>query len=234
MGHVEWQEIRNGEPFFVTADITADGWRFEERSTYEVRWFTVPAKAGWIDKAEGLLRKSTGSVASAPSTGSVDFEVGDFADNASVLVTATWRIRSGDVAAGMLMLTVLRNHVVSSPDPKSQRILLPAINDAMLSVISDEPGSGYTSSSTDRRQPERPVHEPVRGAIAVPDGSTRVARFKSHLVDAAVVVTALSWTHGLLVHDVMALPLVADSPVGANILAGSLLATALRFVSRSA
>lgn len=232
MGHVEWQEIRNGELFFVTAEKTTDGWRFEERSSYEVRWFTVPAKAGWIDKAEGLLKRSTGSATWAPSDGPVDFEVGDFADNASVLAMATWRIQSGDVAAGMLMLTVLRNHVVSSPDPKSRRILLPAINDAMRSVIADEPEGGYSSPSTDSRQQERPVKRD-RAAILVPDGSTRVARFKSHLVDAAVVVTALSWTHGLLVHDVMTLPLIADSPVGANILAGSLLATALRFVSRS-
>jgi hypothetical protein len=51
MAQAKWQENRGGEPHFIEADRTAAGWVFSERSTYESRWFTVPPKTDWVERA---------------------------------------------------------------------------------------------------------------------------------------------------------------------------------------
>ena len=124
MGHAEWREIRCGELFFVEADRTNAGWIFVERSTYDVQWYPVKPKDGWIEKAELLAGLST--------------------------------------------------------------------------------------------------------------RDTRVRRLTSHIVDAALLATALCWTYGVLVHDLMSLPGLASTPPVANLLAASILVIAFRFVSRNA
>jgi hypothetical protein len=60
MKHVEWCEVRSDvtgrEVFLVIAELTAKGWQFYERSTWEVRWYPLPASPERVAKAEGIGR----------------------------------------------------------------------------------------------------------------------------------------------------------------------------------
>jgi hypothetical protein len=245
MDHVEWQESRGGELYFVEADKTASGWTFSERSTHEVRWFWVTPKPGWIEKAERLARRATRNTARdddldgepPQAIHAREVGVGTFSDNASIFVTANWRINNGEVREGLAMLEVLRDHIIGSADPKTRMILLPVVERAI-----DLAHAGHVEPS--KSAPE-PGIEAGRGDVRTTDspglpGGAReskrssadnVSRFKSRLVDVVGLVTALSWTHSLLVHEVITLPGLTISPTMANVVAGSVLAILLSLVS---
>jgi hypothetical protein len=246
--HVAWRESRQGEPFFVEAERTADGWIFDEQSSFEPRCYRVAARPGWVDKANDLLASAARYGAEPrqkdldPRDGwraGYDVAVGDFHDNAAVLAVAQWKIATGAVVDAVLMLDVLRRHIAATHESKSERILLPAIDEAVRSARRAEAERRPTEAATplggpveDRPKTDTSAPSPtVRHQNHVSDG--RVRAFKSQIVDAAMIVTALSWTHGLLVHDLATMPGLEISPTGANVLAGSVLALALRFVSRS-
>jgi len=54
--HVSWHEVREDAYCFVIADLTADGWEFWERDSWELRWFRMKATGELIAKAESILR----------------------------------------------------------------------------------------------------------------------------------------------------------------------------------
>jgi hypothetical protein len=244
MRHVEWQEIRSGELFFVEADQTIAGWTFSDRSTYEVRWFLVSPKAGWIEKAERLAKSPARDTHSSDhrdgelpaAMAAPDAEVGNFYDNASVLAVANWKINTGAVREGLTMLNVLRAHLVGIADPKSRKTLLSAVEDAIDLAYRKQGERWHAAEEVQVPQPQ--VHGIASPASASDarklnhSSSDNVSQFKLQLVDVVGIVTALSWTHGILVHEIMTLPGLATSPTWANVLAGSALAVALRFVLR--
>ena len=41
--HVTWNEVREDAYCFIIADLTADGWEFWERDSWEIRWFRMKA-----------------------------------------------------------------------------------------------------------------------------------------------------------------------------------------------
>jgi len=53
---ISWNEVREDANYFVTADLTADGWEFWERDPWEIRWFRVKATGELIAKAESFRR----------------------------------------------------------------------------------------------------------------------------------------------------------------------------------
>lgn len=62
---VSWCENREGELFLLYAEKTPLGWVIYERSTFEVRYFRVPATQRRVAAAEAELRKrQAGEVAS--------------------------------------------------------------------------------------------------------------------------------------------------------------------------
>jgi len=54
--HVTWNEVREDAYCFIIADLTADGWEFWERDSWEIRWFRMKATDELIAKAESFLR----------------------------------------------------------------------------------------------------------------------------------------------------------------------------------
>ena len=60
--HVQWTEERQSggesEVFFVAAEHTPDGWRFFERSVWEVRWYALQPDPARIARAEALAEAS--------------------------------------------------------------------------------------------------------------------------------------------------------------------------------
>ena len=52
---VTWDENRSGELFLIIADLETAGWEFWDRSSWEQRWYPLPATAERIEKAERLL-----------------------------------------------------------------------------------------------------------------------------------------------------------------------------------
>jgi len=52
---VSWNEVRADAYCFVIADLTADGWEFWERDSWEIRWFRMKATDELIAKAESFL-----------------------------------------------------------------------------------------------------------------------------------------------------------------------------------
>jgi|KBSMisStandDraft_5_1062788.scaffolds.fasta_scaffold137809_4 hypothetical protein len=53
---VTWNQAREDAYYFVIADLTADGWEFWERDSWEIRWFRMKATGELISKAESFLR----------------------------------------------------------------------------------------------------------------------------------------------------------------------------------
>ena len=53
--HVSWNRVRDDAYFFVIADLTADGWEFWERESWEIRWYRLPPTEELIAKAESFL-----------------------------------------------------------------------------------------------------------------------------------------------------------------------------------
>jgi hypothetical protein len=49
---VEWEETRDGELFFIIADRTHGGWVFNERSTWESRWYPARASVELLQRAD--------------------------------------------------------------------------------------------------------------------------------------------------------------------------------------
>jgi hypothetical protein len=223
MGHAEWEEIRNGEMYFVDADKAGSTWVFTERSSFEIRWFRVAPKPGWIRKAERLANCTVDDPDDEVNHGaeSTDVECGDFCDNASVLAIANWKIKSGAICEGLTMLRVLQSHILRTQDPKSQRILLSAVE----AGLEKEQCSQSESQNHSRA-------DGGNGQESIRPSRKNVSQFKLRLVEAVGLVTALSWTHSLVVHEIMTLPGLNTRPTGANLVAGSLLAVVLRFVSR--
>ena len=63
---VAWCEMRDGELFFVIADLTAAGWRFFERSTWEVRYYERSGSAELVLKANQLWEEPPDEVCTLP------------------------------------------------------------------------------------------------------------------------------------------------------------------------
>ncbi len=58
VSRVEWQEMRGDVLFFMIAERDPwSKWRFFERSTWEVRWYSVDPTPEHIAKAEQLHSK---------------------------------------------------------------------------------------------------------------------------------------------------------------------------------
>jgi hypothetical protein len=243
MTDVKWKEYRLGELHFVEANWTGSGWDFREQSTYDVRSFSVPPKAGWIEKANRLAKvtaRDSDPVACQDGQQPEDphlpaVEVGSFHDNASVLAIANWNISRGAVREGLKLLSALRTHIVGMSDPKSLRILLPAVEDAiyrgsLLETVSES--SADEMDVTAHRCRITPVEVASSGRESHHLSSDNISHFKLQLVNAVGLVVALSWTHSLLVHEVMTLPGVEVSPIRANAIAGSILVFVLGFACR--
>lgn len=208
---------------------------FSERSTFEVQWFTVRPRAGWINKAEALTsadhdgRGAVGAGAIAPRV-----EIGDFHDNASVLAVANWKINSGAVKEGLAMLNVLRSHITGIDDQKSRKILLPVIEEVIGREGRKEMEKQSVADSTGaERRTASAAAAPATGSGRKCDSQANdlVTQFKLHLIDVVGLVTALCWTHNLLVREITTLPSLAASPIWANGIAGFVLAIMLRLVS---
>jgi hypothetical protein len=236
MTHAAWQENRGGELYFVEADRTAAGWVFSERSTYEARWFTVAPKSGWIERAERSAAKANakgqdgGHGVPRPAS-KPEVEVGDFHDNAAVLTTAAWRIDNGEITAGLRMLYVLQDHIAATNDVKSRIILLPAVENAIERAYRHQQDMDQPSAASQRTAPATAASPSGEGLAGPSDLASRV---KSHLIDAVGVVTALCWTHAILVHEITTLPGLGASSTGAHLASVSLLAILLRLAAKGA
>jgi hypothetical protein len=55
MIRLTWQENKKGGNFTIIAEERAGAWAFFEKSTWEVRWYSVPSNSQLIAKAN-LMR----------------------------------------------------------------------------------------------------------------------------------------------------------------------------------
>src|SRR5215510_7013319 len=53
---VEWEVMGGSEIFRILAEKDAEGWKFWDRSVWEVRWYPLTASAELVAKAEDLVR----------------------------------------------------------------------------------------------------------------------------------------------------------------------------------
>jgi hypothetical protein len=241
MTHAAWNENRNGELFFVEADNTASGWVFSERSTYEVRWYQVRPKDGWIEKAAAIVAQWAKDHAELPpkSSGWVidsEVELGDYCDNASALAVGIWRLNRGEVERGLSTLIALRTHLVSTADEKSRHLLLPTVEETIEKEFRRQKESQCMANSNGAQTGPPSGFTPIfAGAVSMARYPTCdvVSRFKLHMIDVVAIVTALAWTHTMLVHEISMLPGLGAYPAGANVVAGSVLAVMLRLVSKA-
>ncbi len=60
---IAWSEVREGELFFLIADLVAGHFTFSERSSFEVRWYDIVPTERLIGIARALL--ATGSARDA-------------------------------------------------------------------------------------------------------------------------------------------------------------------------
>jgi hypothetical protein len=230
MAGAGWIENRGGELYFIEAESTRTGWVFSERSTYEVTWYQVPPKNGWIKRVEAIgTSQWTGDSGrhfrqSPRASTRQEIGVGDYCDNASTFAEATWMMNRGDVEQGVSMLNALRAHVVNNVDEKSRRLLLPLIEEAIEKECRRQTESIRVADSTGTSPNGTPALVPTStrdGLTARHTNGDLVTRFKLHMIDVVAIVTALTWTHTMLVHEIDQLPGIAAFPAAANAVAGS-------------
>jgi hypothetical protein len=51
---VFWNEVREGELYFVIGDAVGNDWTFFSRSSWEIRWYELPATEQRIKTANAL------------------------------------------------------------------------------------------------------------------------------------------------------------------------------------
>jgi len=225
MKRVEWPENRQGELHFVIADLGDAGWMFSERSTYEMAWHSIPATPALIAQANRLSSEPEREAGAGGATSvSNAVELGDYSDNAAVFSIAMWKIRIGAVQEGVPMLSALRHHILKTHDVKSTAWLLERVESALEDVarsqaIRDSHSPAPSNQPVMARQPQMSKHD-------------RSNSFKVRLIDAAAVLSALLWIHGLIVRELLEVTGVDLNTISANIAAGSALMLALRFVPR--
>jgi len=175
-----------------------------------------------MKRAQEVLVESTGSVPPRRDPP----EVGNLHDNEAVIAAARARLADGDSADAIYMLAFLRDHIRSSPDPKSKR-LLPEVLEMLREAGAGE-RDGAALNDGVRRECE-PLRAPSTGKMD--DAASRIPRnrrgteshrLKGDLLDAMVLVTTVTYGVGLLVHEiVVVLPTLAASPITANVVAAS-------------
>jgi hypothetical protein len=63
---VEWSETRNAgtpynEHFLIISELTSNGWKFSERSSWETKWHPVTATEDLIAKTKAEMKKQRAS-----------------------------------------------------------------------------------------------------------------------------------------------------------------------------
>ena len=53
---IEWTELRDGELYFVVAESSGADWEFSERSSWETRYFPLPATGPRMEMVESAKR----------------------------------------------------------------------------------------------------------------------------------------------------------------------------------
>jgi hypothetical protein len=153
-------------------------------------------------------------------------EVGDFNDNVSVFMIANHKLKRGTDAAivqAVYELNVLRHQILTTKEERSMKWLLPRIEELIEKTLMSPPVRPDGSAGAIE------VHN---SACATSHSagikSPFVNELKRNAIEASLALATLSFAQALLVHHVMDLPGLAQSPITANIVAGSALTFVLR------
>jgi len=72
--------------------------------------------------------------------------VGNYYDNASVIVRAVDKLKAGLGAEAAYMLSMLSGHIRENPDPKSEKWLLPQIDELIEAAAKGNTGAGEAAT----------------------------------------------------------------------------------------
>lgn len=235
---VNWDEVRTGRTgvpslYFLRGIRTPSGWLFEERDAWEISWFPVPRshESVCIRRAQEILLDAANTVGPAARRTP---EVGNFHDNVAVLAEARAKFAEGRYDDAEYLLTLLRDHIAGSPDPKSKG-LLPEVDELLTRAEAAHDEAALHATRTTPRRDGHTSAGTIWSRVGV-DVSHQVDsghRLKGRLIEATVLATTFVYAMGLLVHEIgVIMPDLAPAMLTRNVFAASILAVAL-FLIRS-
>jgi hypothetical protein len=220
---IEWREMTettNGRPevVFIKGHMTQRGFEYFDRRKGEASWFPVSSqfRPHCVKKTKEILDVT--SVPGANCNAPTQAEIGDVYDNIEAFSLGVQKMNIGALDEALRILKPLRDHLVSSPDPKN-RGLLERVEGTLLQISERIMAKGTSTAGV------------AGDSLHIPQIKSQP--FKVRLLEAMVLVSTCNVALNMTVHEVMRLlPGLVEWPTAANVVAGSALTIAV-FVVRT-